>query len=176
MRRARIWAVMAVVAGGLGWAAACQDGSGPGGPSASKREARSDIMRGIVASKQPMPAPEKLDAQRGQLNEAAAPPPAPAPPDTQVSADSAPPPEDHRPEPLEGTVEQVGRGALVVRDGQGQARSVPVDGTTRFVREGKVVDRRAVREGSEVRVFYDAQRGPQVADEVELRVASKPNK
>lgn len=173
MRRARMWAVVAVVAGGLGWSAACQDDGGPGGPSASKREARSDIMRGIVASKQPLSAPEKLDAEHQQLNGSAAPTPAPAPLDAQASADTAP---DNRPEPLAGTVEQVDSGALLVRDGQGQARSVPLDGATRFVREGKVVDRRAVREGTEVRVFYDAQRGSQVADEVELRVPSQPKK
>ncbi len=179
MRGVRGWALGALAMTGLLLGAACEGEvagrvSDPAGPSARQREARSDLLRDMVAQQEPMPAPEALDAQREQLRaggegqgvggsgsagqEGAA--PAPDVPTLRVA----------------GTIEGVEDSALRVRDGNGVSREVRVDAATRYVADNEVVERGALREGAQVRVFYDPHRNDGVAREVEVVGASEPGK
>ncbi len=164
MRSARTWAVWAVIVAGSVAGLSCGDGvgSGSGGPSARQREARSDLLRDLVASKQAAPNPQELQAQGERLRR----------------GEDAPPDEGARPADaparLSGTVQRVEDGALRVRDGQGAERAVRVDGTTRYVKDGEVVARGELRDGAEVRVFYDVKQGAPVAREVEVLDGAGP--
>ncbi len=174
MRGARGWAMGVLATAGLLCGAACGEKVAeprPEGPSARQREARSDLLRDMVAAQEPMPAPEALDAQRerltgegvggggtaGQERGASVPPDVPT---LRVS----------------GTVEGVADDALRVRDGKGVAREVRVDEATRYVANNEVVERGALREGTRVRVFYDPHRNEGVAREVEVVGAAEPGK
>ncbi len=162
MRSARAWAVWAVLVAGGTLGLSC--GSEPG-PSASQREARSDLLRDLVASKQAAPDPQRLEAQGERLRQ---------------GEDVAPPEGEARPEDqparLSGTVRELKDGALRVRDPQGAERAVRVDGATRYVEDGEVVARGTVREGAQVRVFYDVEPGGAVAREVEVLEPTGPGR
>lgn len=175
MRGVRGWAVGALAMAGLLFGAACgEKGAGPGpeGPSARQREARSDLLRDMVASQQPMPAPEALDAQREQLRSGEGPGVGGSGGAGQGASTSAA--GDVPTMRVSGTVEGVADDALRVRDGNGVSREVRVDAATRYVADNEVVERGALHEGSQVRVFYDPHRNDGVAREVEVVSASEP--
>lgn len=177
MRGVRGWAVGALAMAGLLGGAACGErvaGAGSEGPSAPQREARSDLLRDMVAQQQPMPAPEALDAQRLELRANEGPGvggSGTAGQDDGVSA--APEVPTMR---VSGTLEGVADEALRVRDGNGVSREVRVDEATRYVANNEVVERGALHEGARVRVFYDPHRNDGVAREVEVVGAARPGK
>jgi hypothetical protein len=140
---------------GLGWA--CND-SGEA-PSARDRQVRSQVLRDLISSREKMPDPQQLEAQRKDLQAQVGPSKEVGPRDAGM-----PPPEGS----TQGTVEWVGNDELLVRDTGGVERDVRVEDGTRFVREGREVSRRLVEQGSEVRVAYDVNQGEWVAREVEL--------
>jgi len=162
--------------GGLLFGVACGDrvGSEPEGPSARKREARSELLRDMMASQETMPAPEALDAQRQKLRTDEEPGVGGGGGAGQGEGASAA--GDVPTMRVSGTIEGVAEDALRVRDEQGVSREVRVDAATRYVADNEVVERGALREGSRVRVFYDPHRNDGVAREVEVVGASDSGK
>lgn len=153
MRGARGWTIGALAVGGLLLGGACGDGLGTEEPSARQREVRSELLRDMMASREQLPAPEALDAQRERL---------------RGGGEAERGDEDVPTVRVEGIVEGTSDGALRVRDARGVAREVRVDETTRFVAEREVVERDALREGMRVRAFYDAGSDDGVARVVEV--------
>lgn len=171
MRGVRGWAFGTLTLAGLLLGAACGDrseASGPGGPPAHQREARSDLLRDMVASQQPMPAPEALGAQGEQLRTSEGPGVGGGGGAGQGVNGDVPTMR------VSGTLEGVADGVLRVRDANGVSREVKVDAATRYVAGNEVVARDALHEGARVRVFYDPHRNDGVAREVEMVVASEP--
>ncbi|XXF77845.1 hypothetical protein P2318_33065 [Myxococcaceae bacterium GXIMD 01537] len=161
MRAARRWAGGLIAGWGLLGVLSCGGGAeDEDGPSASDREARSDVLRGMVASQQSLPQPETLDAQGEELRRG-------EPLGKEVKAGSAAAKELYPPS-LSGTVAGLEEGSLWVVDGQGNTRVVRLDAGTRYVKQNELVKPRAVREGARVRVFYEMKQGQRVARDVEL--------
>jgi hypothetical protein len=129
-------------------------------------------MRDMVASQQPMPAPEALDVQHEQPRTSEGPGVGGGGGAGQDASALGDVPTMR----VSGTIEGVADGALRVRDGNGVSREVRVDAATRYVAENEVVERDALHEGARVRVFYDPHRNDGVAREVEVVDASKPGK
>jgi hypothetical protein len=140
---------------GLGLA--CTEGDSD--PSGHQRDARSEVLRELMASREKMPDPQELQAQRrdlqaelGQgksLGQGGSGPPQPA---TSVY----------------GLVAWVGDDELLVRDTGGVERDLRVEDSTRFRRGDREVSRRMVEKGAEVRVSYEVLQGEWVARDVEL--------
>ncbi|WP_224247650.1 hypothetical protein [Hyalangium gracile] len=158
MHRLRRWTVIVGVAGGLfGLGFACRDADGP--PSAREREARSLVLRDLIASREKLPEPEELQAQRRDLRAEI------EPGDASAHGGSG------RAQPAASTlglVVWVGDDELLVRDTGGVERDVRVLDDTRFRQGDREVSRRRVEKGAEVRVAYDVEQGEWVAREVEL--------
>lgn len=135
-------------------------------PSASDREGRSEVLRELIASRERLPAPEELEAQRRDLQAEVGEREAPARGGSGREQPEA---------SITGTVEWVGDDELLVRDARGVEREVRVEEGTRFVRRAREVSRRTVEQGAEVRVAYGVEQGEWVALEVELlRVPALP--
>ncbi|MCY1030169.1 hypothetical protein OV207_01785 [Corallococcus sp. BB11-1] len=134
---------------GLGSAWACGDAAPkPEGPSAKHREGRSEVLRGLMASKERV-APDNLKATGG---EAAGTPMAgqPTPEGTGGSG---------RPELqgwAAGRVSWVGDDEVLFVDGQGEEREVVVEPGARLRRDEQLAELRDLREGDEIRVTYEA--------------------
>jgi hypothetical protein len=142
MRRLRSWAAIAGVLGGLwGLGLACR-GSGEE-PSAREREARSEVIRNLLASRERAPDPQGLEAQRRELQAEVNPGGAGAQGGSGREQAAA---------SITGTVAWVGDDELLVRDESGVERELRVQAGTRFRRGERQVSRRSVEQGAEVRV------------------------
>ncbi len=112
-----------------------------------------------MASREKMPDPDKLQAQRRDLQAEVDP--------GQLPAQGGSGREQGMASTL-GTVVWVGDDELLIRDTGGVERDVRVNGTTRFRRGDRELSRWLVEKGSEVRVSYDVEQGEWVARDVEL--------
>ncbi|HYI00600.1 hypothetical protein [Hyalangium sp.] len=158
MHRLRRWAAVAGAVGGLlGLGFACGNADGP--PSAREREARSELLRDLIASRERMPDPNELQAQRRDLQ-------AELGQGEELGHGGSG--QSRLTASVTGTVEWVGDDELLVRDTGGVERDVRVLDDTRFRRGDREVSRRTVEQGAEVQVSYDVQQGEWVALEVTL--------
>ncbi|NBD10151.1 MULTISPECIES: hypothetical protein [Corallococcus] len=157
--------LMGLAGGGV--LSACHGGdSKPEGPSASHREGRSEVLRGLMASKQNVD-PAALKAAGAQAKNAGA-PTQPEPPGTGGSG---------RPETQEwaaGKVSWVGDDEVLFVDGQGQEREVRVDQNTRLRRNDDNAQLRDLMEGDELRVTYDDTREGWIARDVDVVSVPRP--
>jgi hypothetical protein len=155
---------MAGVLGALwGLGVACGEEDGP--PTGPEREARSEVLRELMAAREKPPEPGALQAQRRDLQAELG--------HGQIvgqgdSGREQPAPSVH------GRVAWVGDDELLVRDTGGVERDLRVENTTRFRQGERAVSRSRVEKGAEVRVSYDVQQGEWVAREVELLRQSMP--
>jgi hypothetical protein len=153
--RLRQWTAALGVAGALGLACDGPDRA----PSAHEREARARVLTELMASREKPPDPQRLQAQRRDLQ-------------TEVNPDKALAQGGSGREPPEasttGEVTWVGNDELLVRDTGGVERDVRVVDDTRFHQGGQPVSRHSVAKGAEVQVDYDVDQGEWVAREVEL--------
>lgn len=157
MHRLRRWVAIAGAMGLCGWAFACLDSDGE--PSARERQARSAVLRDLMASRERMPDPGELEAQRRDLQ-------AEVGQGKQVAQGGSG--HEQPTASITGTVEWVGDNELLVRDARGVERDVRVQEDTRFLRGEQQVSRRRVEEGARIRVAYDVEQGEWVARQVEL--------
>ena len=159
MGRLRLWTAAVVAAVGV-----CTVGygcrGGQEGPSAQEREVRSEVLRGLFSSRERLPSPGELEAQRrdlqaevGALEESAA---------HGGSGSQVPTAQ------VTGQVAWVGDDELLLKDAGGVEREVRVEQQTRFLEQGEEVSRRTVEEGASVRVAYHVEQGEWVAREVAL--------
>ncbi|ADO68373.1 hypothetical protein [Stigmatella aurantiaca] len=158
MHRLHMWAVLAMLGGlvgGVGLSCTKPEEA----PSASEREARSQVLKNLMASRERLPEPEALDVQRRNL-------------EVEVQGGEHTARGDAgRPLPTastSGTVEWVGDDELLFRDEAGQEQEVRIQEDTLYVEKGREVSRWSVGQGAEVRVRYDEEQGEWVAREVEL--------
>jgi hypothetical protein len=158
MHALRRWtAILGVVGGLCGLGFACQGSGEP--PSARDREVRSQILRELVASRENMPDPDGLQAQRRDLQAEVNPDEGPGQGGSGHEQPSA---------STLGTVVWVGDDELLVRDTGGVERDVRIEDSTRFHQGDLSVSRRRVEKGAQVRVGYDVAQGEWVARQVEL--------
>jgi hypothetical protein len=155
MRRLRQWIAIAVAVGGVG--AGCQGGEE--GPSAKERQARSEVLRGLLSSKEQVPTPGELEAQRRDLRAEVG----PSGPVAQGGSGPEVPTAQ-----VTGQVEWVGDDELLLKEAGGEEREVRVEDETRFLEQGHEVSRRTVEEGAQVRVAYAVVQGEWIAKEVAL--------
>jgi hypothetical protein len=150
-------AVLGAVGGACGLAFACQGSDEP--PSAGERQARSQLVRDLIASRERMPDSDGLQAQRRDLQ-------------AELNPDEGPGQGGSgREQPAAstlGTVVWVGNDELLVRDTGGVERDVRIEDSTYFRQGDRSVSRRLVEKGAQVRVGYDVAQGEWVAREVEL--------
>jgi len=124
------------------------------------------VLRDLIASREKMPDPQELQAQRRDFR-------AEVDPGEGAAQGSF---EREQPEATAlGTVEWVGDDELLVRDSWGVERDVRVEDDTRFRQGDREVSRRTVEKGAEVRVAYDVAQGEWVAREVELLRKPEPS-
>lgn len=160
----RGWTFVALVVSGL-WLG-CRNGEaeGPAGPSAGEREGRSDVLRGLMASKERAPEPKELK----EPPEVAAQPVTPEPrPEPESSGQGG----SGRPEAalsVQGQVSWVGDNELLIRDAKGQEYDFEVNPGTRLQRGSDSVSLATMENGAEVRVSYDEGPGGLVARSVEV--------
>jgi hypothetical protein len=159
MGRLRLWTAAVVAAVGV-----CTVGygcrGGQEGPSAQEREVRSEVLRGLFSSKERLPTPGELEAQRRDLQAELSPP-----------GESAAHGGSGRPVPIAqvtGQVAWVGDDELLLRDSSGVEREVRVEEQTRFLKQGQEVSRHRVEEGARILVAYHVEQGEWVAREVAL--------
>lgn len=165
-RRLRRWTAILAVAGGLcGLGLACE--TSEKSPSGRERDARSQVLWDLLASREKMPEPQALQGQRKDLQAGTEPT---APPDQDASR-STPPTAS-----TTGQVEWVGNDELLVRDTGGVERDVRIQEDTLFLQGDHEVSRRTVAQGAEVRVAYDVAQGEWVAREVELLRKPEPTR
>jgi hypothetical protein len=159
MRRLCQWTTLALAACAVG--AGCR--SNEEGPSAQEREVRSEVLRGLFSSRERVPTPGELEAQRRDFR-------AEVSPSEQAAQGGSGPwvPAEQ----MTGQVEWVGDDELLVTDAGGAEREVRVEEDTRFLEQGREVSRRTVEEGAQVQVAYEIEQGEWVAREVAL--LSKP--
>jgi len=159
MGRLRQWtaAVVAAVAVSTG-GYACRGGQE--GPSAQEREVRSEVLRGLFSSRERLPTPEQLEAQRRDLQAEVGMPGELA---AHGGSGSLVPTAQ-----VTGQVAWVGDDELLLKDASGVEREVRVEEQTRFVEQGEEVSRRMVEEGARIRVAYQVEQGEWVAREVAL--------
>lgn len=150
---------------GLGGLSACNRGEpGTAGPSAKHREGRSEVLRGLIASKESVD-PKALRTAGAEAK--GAPPPAP-----EGTGGSGQP---SRPMGwTAGRVSWVGDDELLFVDGHGQEQEVLVDEATRFKRNDENAQLRDLSEGDEIRVTYEDQGQGWIARDVEAVPAVKP--
>jgi hypothetical protein len=164
MHRLRRWGAVAGAVGAL-WAlglACSNDGSDPSG---HEREARAQVLRELMASREKMPDPQALQAQRRDLQAEL------GHGQTLGQGGSG---QEQPATNVHGLVAWVGDDELLVRDTGGVERDLRVDDATRFRRGDREVSRRMVEKGAEVRVSYEVQQGDWVARDVELLRPSTP--
>jgi hypothetical protein len=130
------------------------------GPSAQEREVRSEVLRGLISSRERMPSPGELEAQRRDLQAEVGTPGEPA---GQGGSGREVPTAR-----VTGKVEWVGDDELLLRDASGVEREVRVEEATRFLEAGEVVSRRTVEKGAQVQVAYTIEQGEWVARAVTL--------
>lgn len=164
MHRLRRWGAVAGALGALwGLGLACSDRNNA--PSGHQREARSELLRELMASREKMPDPQALQAQRRDLQ-------------AEVGQGKIIGPGDSGPEQpatnVHGLVAWVGDDELLVRDTGGVERDLRIDDSTRFRRGDREVSRRMVEKGAEVRVAYEVMQGDWVARDVEVLRPSTP--
>jgi hypothetical protein len=163
MGRLRRWAATVVAVGVCSMGCACR--SGDGEPSAHEREARSEVLRGLISSRERLPSSGELEAQRRDLR-------------AEVGAPEEPPRDGWEHEVptarVTGKVEWVGDNELLLRDASGAEREVRVEDQTRFLEKGEEVSRRTVAEGAEVQVAYHVEQGEWVAREITLMSPPPP--
>ncbi|MHA7627321.1 hypothetical protein [Corallococcus sp. M7] len=159
MRRTRGTAgllVLGLVA--LGGLSACNGGEpGADAPSAKHREGRSEVLRGLMASKETVD-PKALKTAGAEVKGG----PAPAPEGTGGSG--------QQPRPMgwtAGRVSWVGDDELLFVDGHGQEQEVVVDEATRLKRADENVQLRDMSEGDEIRVTYEDHGQEWIARDVE---------
>ncbi|AFE03331.1 putative lipoprotein [Corallococcus coralloides DSM 2259] len=143
---------------GLGGLSACNGGEpGPDGPSAKHREGRSEVLRGLMASKETVD-PKALKTAGAEAKGE----PAPAPEGTGGSG--------QQPRPMgwaAGRVSWVGDDELLFVDGHGHEQEVFVDEATRLKRADENVQLRDMSEGDEIRVTYEDHGQEWIARDVE---------
>lgn len=159
MRRTRGTAGLLVLGlVGLGGLWACNGEPGPGGPSAKHREGRSEVLRGLMASR------ENVDPKALKAAGAEAKGTAPAP-TSEGTGGSGPP---SRPMGWSaGRVSWVGDDELLFVDGHGQEQEVRVDEATRIKRGDANAQLRDMSEGDEIRVTYEDQGQEWIARDVD---------
>ncbi len=152
MRARRGWRLVATGLFAV-WLGCGQRSENRSAPSAGEREGRSDILRGLMSSRERPPEVGALSGSGGGT----------------VTLPSEPLGQggSGRPEPteqLEGHVAWVGDNELLVRDAAGVEHDVGVDDATLLYMKGKPVGRlREFHEGDEVRVTYGEGPGGLVA-------------
>lgn len=159
MHRLRRWVVCAGAVGALwGLGLACWEGDDT--PTGPEREARSELLRELMASREKMPDPKTLQSQRRDLHV-----------ELGQGQGGSGQGGSGQPQPsasVHGLVAWVGNDELLVRDTGGVERDLRVEDTTRFHRGDEEVSRRTVAKDAEVRVSYEVQQGEWVARDVEL--------
>lgn len=170
MRRMRGTAALLVLGlAGFGGLSACNRGEpGPVGPSAKHREGRSEVLRGLMASKESVD-PKALKAAGAEAKGTAA---APAPVQEGTGGSGQP----TRPMGwAAGRVSWVGDDELLFVDGHGQEQEVFVDEATRIKRGGDNVQLRDMSEGDEIRVSFEDHGQEWIARDVEAVPAAQPS-
>ncbi|MFP2896041.1 hypothetical protein [Corallococcus sp. 4LFB] len=146
--------------GGLGGLSACNRGApASDGPSAKHREGRSEVLRGLMASKEAVD-PKALKSAGAEVKGAPAPAPA-----SEGTGGSGP-----QQRPLgwaAGRVSWVGDDELLFVDGHRQEQEVRVDEATRLKRGADNAQLRDLSEGDEIRVTYENQGQEWIARDVE---------
>lgn len=157
MSGGRGWLYLAIVTSGLCFGCGEQVEGGKD-PSASEREGRSDVLRGLMAAKDQPAEPERGKGDSGQEPSAVT----PGPPGTggSGSPDST--------KSVQGRVTWVGDNELLIRDTGGVERDLGVNPGTRLLMKGEPVTLPELREGDEVRVRYEEGTGGWVAHQVEV--------
>ena len=164
MHRLRRWGAVAGAVGAL-WGVGLACWSGDEDPSGREREARSQVLRELMASREKMPDPQALQAQRRDLQ---------AELGEGQSAGQGGSGQEQPATNVHGLVAWVGDDELLVRDTGGVERDLRIDDDTRFRRGDRQVSRRLVEKGAEVRVAYEVEQGDWVARDVELLRPSTP--
>lgn len=160
MRGARGRAVLVLAVAGALWHGCQGDEPKPVGPSAEHREGRSDVLRGLMASR------EKVDPNALRSSAPAAEGVASGGGTDLPGQGGSGPPAPSR--SMSGEVTWVGDNELLVRDAGGAEREVQVGEDTRMRWNGEPVRLPELSEGQEVRVAYDDTPGGWVAREVEV--------
>ncbi|MBN8229982.1 hypothetical protein JYK02_20930 [Corallococcus macrosporus] len=147
--------------GSLGGLTACGGGDAKSpGPSAKHREGRSEVLRGLMASKEHVD-PDALKAAGAEVKGEASPAPAAA----EGTGGSG---SQQRPMGwAAGRVSWVGDDEVLFVDGRGQEQEVRVDEATRLRRNEENVQLRELSEGDEIRVTYEDQGQEWIARDVE---------
>lgn len=162
--RLRQWgAVAGAVAGLLGLGLACQESEDA--LNGHKRDARSEVLRELMASREKLPDPGALQAQRRELQAELG--------QGQATGQGGSGTEQPA-KSVHGLVAWVGDDELLVRDTGGVERDLRVEDTTRFRKGEREVSRRRVEQGAEVRVSYEELQGEWVAREVEVLRPTTP--
>ncbi|RYZ42089.1 MAG: hypothetical protein EOO71_09350 [Myxococcaceae bacterium] len=164
MRRTAGLLVLGLVGLGSAWACGSQEPK-PEGPSAKHREGRSEVLRGLMASK------ERVDpgALKAAGEEAKATPVSvqPTPEGTGGSG---------RPEAqgwAAGRVSWVGDDEVLFVDGHGKEREVRVEEGTQLRRDDQNAELRDLTEGDEIRVTYQDTGEGWLARDLEAMPARK---
>lgn len=160
----RGWTFVALVVGGLWLGCRNDEAEGPAGPSASEREGRSDILRGLMASKERAPEPEKLKEASEGLQQPGTPEPRPEPESPGQGGSGRP----EAARSVQGQVSWVGDNELLIRDAKGEEYDFEVNPGTRLQRGGDSMSLATMESGAEVRVSYDEGPGGLVARSVEV--------
>ncbi|MBZ4336487.1 DUF5666 domain-containing protein [Corallococcus sp. AS-1-12] len=150
---------------GLGGLSACNGGEPKAeGPSAKHREGRSEVLRGLMASKETVD-PKALKAAGADVKGA-------QPPAQEGTGGSGQP---QRPMGwTAGRVSWVGDDELLFVDGHGLEQEVRVDEATRFKLGDENAQLHDLSEGDEIRVTYEDQGQEWVARDVEAVPVVKP--
>lgn len=146
--------------------ASCGSGGGepkPEGVSASQREGRSEVLRGLMASRERVD-PSALKSATGDAREATV-------SDTSQGTGGSGRPQAHG--WAAGRVSWVGDNEVLFVDGQGQEREVWVEEGTRLRRDDQPAELRDLMEGDELRVTYEARDEGWIARDLEVVSARK---
>lgn len=166
MNGTRRWRLLALALGGLCVGCERPVDKDPD-PSASDREARAEVLRNLVASREKVPDHEDLQGPSGGGGQE----PSAVYPEPLGQGGSG------RPEPtgsLQGRVAWVGDDELLIRDAGGVERDLEVNTGTRLVMKGEQVGLSAMQEGDRVKVSYDEGPGGWVARQVEVLLPQGP--
>lgn len=129
----------------------------PEGPSARQREGRSEVLRGLMASKERVD-PEALKSAREEAQGATV---AQTPQGTGGSGRS------QAQGWAAGRVSWVGDNEVLFVDGQGREREVWVEEGTQLRRDDQAAELRDLKEGDELRVTYEARDEGWIARDLE---------
>ncbi|RKH63472.1 hypothetical protein [Corallococcus llansteffanensis] len=137
--------------------------SKPEGPSARQREGRSEVLRGLMASKERVD-PNALKATGEEARGATV-------PETPDGTGGSGRPQAHG--WAAGRVSWVGDNEVLFVDGQGEEREVWVEEGTQLRRDGQSAELRDMKEGDELRVTYEARDEGWIARDLEVVPARK---